>query len=661
MILNEIQLTNIGAYRGNNIFDLRTSTNQNVILIGGENGAGKTTLLNAIKVGLFGSFGFGFKNDSNDYFKRISSLLNNTAKKVGENNFKIKLNFTLVDGYEKTEYILYRHWRFKNNNLKESYDLVANGHHLSEQEKEFFQSKLKEVMPPQLLDLCLFDGEEISRIVNEDLLSSYLKKLSKVVFNLDIFETLEADLETYSNQAVDLKQMETAERELFELNSQEKELKKKISLSSEKVVRLRSKQEILNDEYKQQKNDFEKNGGLAKSVREGILKEINTLEHERKQNSESVKEFVASSLPFHLMLNLLGDVRKQISSEESLHFAEVLDTKLSEDELKKILNSLEHPVSNASLATLKTSLLSSIKPEKDISLIHGASFSESSLVENMYIKTANDSRNEYIEKINKNNSKLQELRILREKLKINDTTNEFSNMILSMEKIQNDIAMVNEELKVEETLLSKLSSNLNQVITGLEKVRHLLKDSEKTSSSFLESQKIIALSRRFREIQLQKKLQQVQFEASIMLKKILRKQNYVSSIVIDPQTYEVRLLDHQKEYLEKSTLSAGEKQILLLSIIWSIFKCSGRKVPFIYDTLLGRLDKTHKASILKDFIPNTGRQAIVLSTDTEIDELHYNLLKNHIAKEYMLDFDVEKNSTKIHNKYFPFKDREVKI
>src|SRR5690606_17602059 len=126
-------------------------------------------------------------------------------------------------------------------------------------------------------------------------------------------------------------------RELFELNSQEKELKEKISFSSEKVVQLRSKQEILNDEYKQQKNDFEKNGGLAKSVREGILKEINTLEHERKQNSESVKEFVASSLPFHLTLNLLGDVRKQISSEESLHFAEVLDTKLSEDELKKIL------------------------------------------------------------------------------------------------------------------------------------------------------------------------------------------------------------------------------------------------------------------------------------------------------------------------------------
>jgi DNA sulfur modification protein DndD len=661
MILNEIQLTNIGAYRGNNIFDLRTSPNANVILIGGENGAGKTTLLNAIKVGLFGSFGFGYKNDSNDYFKRVSSLLNNTAKKVGENNFKIKLNFTLVDGYAKTEYILYRHWRFKNTSLRESYDLVANGHHLSEQEKEFFQSKLKEVMPPQLLDLCLFDGEEISRIVNEDLLSSYLKKLSKVVFNLDIFETLEADLETYSNQSIDIKKMESAERELYELNSQEKALKEQIVYSSEKVVQLRGKQEVLNDEYKQYKNDFEKNGGLAKTARENILREINTLEHERRQNSESIKEFVSSSLPFHLTSNLLDDVRKQISSEESLHFAEVMDTKLNNEQLEQILTSLGHPVNDASKDILKNGLLNSINPQKDISLVHGASFSESSLVENMYIKTANTSRNEVIEKINQNNVKLQELKVLRDKLKINDTTNEFSEMLLSMEKIQSDIAAITEDLKVEETLLSQLNSKLNQVSGGLEKVRHLLKDSEKTSSSFLESQKIIALSRRFREIQLQKKMQQVQFEASIMLKRILRKQNYVSSIVIDPQTYEVRLLDHNKEYLEKSTLSAGEKQILLLSIIWSIFKCSGRRVPFIFDTLLGRLDKTHKASILKEFIPNTGRQAIILSTDTEIDDVHYNILKEHISKEYMLDFSVEKNSTMIHNKYFPFKDREVKI
>ncbi|WP_084243800.1 DNA sulfur modification protein DndD [Planomicrobium okeanokoites] len=661
MILNEIQLTNIGAYKGNNTFDLRTTNDANVILIGGENGAGKTTLLNAIKVGLFGSFGFGYKNDSTEYFKRVSSILNNTAKKVGENNFRIKLHFTLVDGYEKTDYLLYRHWRFRNNTLKESFDLVANGHHLSDQEKEFFQSKLKEVMPPQLLDLCLFDGEEISRIVNEDLLSSYLKKLSKVVFNLDIFETLETDLEAYSNQSVDLKKMEIAEKELYELNIREKELKERIFNSLDKVQLLRSQQDSLNDEYKQYKNDFEKNGGLAKSVREEILKKINTLELERKQNTESIKEFVSSSLPFHLTHHLLDDVRNQISSEESLHFAEVLDRKLNNKQLKKILSSLEHPISETSLKTLKEGLLSSIKPKRNLQLIHGASFSESSLVENVYIKTEKNSASIYVEKLASNKEKLQELKSLREKLKINDTTNEFSTMIQSMETLQGEIAVITEDLRTEETLLSKLNSQITQVNLGLEKVQQLLKDREKTSSSFLESQKIIALSRRFREIQLQKKLQQVQFEASLMLKRILRKHNYVSSILIDSKTYEVKLLDNDKEFLEKSTLSAGEKQILLISLIWAIFKCSQRKVPFIFDTLLGRLDKTHKASVLREFIPNTGRQAIILSTDTEIDKTHYNILKEHIAQEYMLDFDVTKNATKIHSEYFPFKDREVKI
>ncbi|MEH7605824.1 AAA family ATPase, partial [Priestia megaterium] len=76
MIINEIQLTNIGAYKETNSFNLRPENGKNVILIGGENGAGKTTLLNAIKLGLFGSYGYGFKTENAEYFKRVQSILN---------------------------------------------------------------------------------------------------------------------------------------------------------------------------------------------------------------------------------------------------------------------------------------------------------------------------------------------------------------------------------------------------------------------------------------------------------------------------------------------------------------------------------------------------------------------------------------------------------
>ncbi|MFP3490346.1 DNA sulfur modification protein DndD, partial [Staphylococcus sp. SIMBA_130] len=74
-------------------------------------------------------------------------------------------------------------------------------------------------MPPQLFDLCLFDGEEISRIINENLLSSYLKSASKVLFNLDLFEVLESDLKQYVENDLDQNSLSQAEKQLLELQN----------------------------------------------------------------------------------------------------------------------------------------------------------------------------------------------------------------------------------------------------------------------------------------------------------------------------------------------------------------------------------------------------------------------------------------------------------
>ncbi|TWD92198.1 DNA sulfur modification protein DndD [Neobacillus bataviensis] len=659
MIINEIQLTNIGAYRGSNSFDFRPEKGRNVILIGGENGAGKTTLLNAIKLGLFGSYGYGFKTENAEYYKRVQSMLNHGAKRTGENNFRIKLEFSLVDDFEKIDYILYRYWKFTNQSLKESFELIANGKHLSEYEKDLFQSKLKEVMPPQLLDLCLFDGEEIARIVNKDLLSEYLNNLSRVVFNLDLFEKLEDDLESYSNQSLDFEKMESLEKELYTLNQREKELRAKIVAAIEKEKVLTSTREKLNDDYQRLKYDFENYGGLVKSERENIIKDMNLIEVSRKQNMEKIKDFASNLLPFYLSNNLLSETREQIQNEESMQLSKQLNLKLNEGNMNDLLTSVFGTYESHKGNLLKEKLLNLVKPEDKIHQIHGASFSESSLIENAYLKVSGNSKEECLGIIEENRSKLIQQQELREKLTINDNTNEFSDMIQQMENIQQTTIKLDQEIQEHEAQLQEWKNDVESIISAINKIQTSLKDNNKTKSSFLESQKIITLSRRFREIQLKKKLQQVQFEATSMLKRIFRKHNYVSSIYIDPESYDVILLDTQKEKIEKSTLSAGEKEILLISIIWAIFKCSGRKVPFIFDTLLGRLDKTHKAAVLSEFIPNSGRQAIILSTDSEIDQQHYTLIEMVVAKEYMLDFNVEKQETRILDRYFPFKQMEL--
>jgi DNA sulfur modification protein DndD len=661
MHINEIQLTNIGPYRGTNKFDFRTEKDKNVILIGGENGAGKTTLLNSIKLGLFGSYGYGYKTENNEYFRRVQNILNNHAKKMRENNFRIKLEFTLVDNFEKTDYVLYRYWKYVSGSLKESYDLIANGKHLSEYDKELFQTKLKEIMPPQLLDLCLFDGEEIAKIINEDLLSQYIKNLARVVFNLDLFESLEHDLEQYTNQTIDHNKMESSEQDLYDLNQREKELKtaKKSLIST--LDHLRNKKDEIISEYQQLKHDFEVNGGLVKKEREEIIKEINNIENLRKQNLDRIRNFVSTLLPFYLTKDLLFQTRNQIADEESLQLYKQLNNKLSNESLKDILISISGKYNEEASLELKEKLLNLVKPAQEIDQIHGASFSESSLVENMYLHINNNSIQEIIDIIEENKVKLVELQQLKERLKINDTTNEFSKMLNRMEKLQEILHQLDEEIIQNEQELTRLKQDLDETTSSIVRIQNMIKESDKIKSSFIEAQKIITLSRRFSELQLQKKLQEVQIEASKMIKKILRKQNYIASIRINPETYDLTLLDSNKEQIEKTTLSAGEKQILMISIIWAIFKCSGRKVPFIFDTLLGRLDKTHKATVLNEFIPNCGRQAIILSTDTEIDEFHYNLLEDKIAKEYTLDFDVTNKETRIKNQYFSFKQMELSL
>lgn len=656
MIIHEVQLTNIGPYRGtNNHFDFETNSEQNktIILIGGENGAGKTTLLNAIKLGLFGSYGFGYKTENSEYFNKVKKMLNREAIKENENNFRIRLNFTLVDNFEKTNYMLYRYWRFTNDTLKEHFDLVANGKHFSDYEKEVFQSKLKEIMPPQLLELCLFDGEEISRIVNEDLLPKYLKKVSSIVFNLDLFEALEQDLSNYIGKKVNKKRNDSLEKEYYLLEKQKNELKHVIWDNKAKLKKLMEEKSEIENEYFHLKKQFEKHGGLVKSQRDEISRKINEIELLRKKNMENIKDFVSNLLPFFLTKRLVKETREQIKEEEAIQLYKQLHSKLTEDKIKIILQSMNMPDDSDRSSKLRDEILNLLKPSDDIIQIHEASLSESSLIENIFLQVSGYRDKEILQMILENKEKLNELQKLKETLKINDSTTEFKDMILRMQDYQQKIYQLNQEIETLNKELEKTEKEYTTISNAFDKKRTELLNEKKSTNSVLQAQKIIEFSKHFRALQMQKKLQDIQIEATKLFKKILRKQNYITKIVIDPNSFEIKLYDFQNEYIDRRTLSAGEKEILLISIIWAVFKCSRRNVPFIFDTLLGRLDRTHKTAILKEFIPFCSNQVIILSTDSEIDESNYKILEPFISKAYMLDFNVNNKKTKIETHYFP--------
>ena len=87
-------------------------------------------------------------------------------------------------------------------------------------------------------------------------------------------------------------------------------------------------------------------------------------------------------------------------------------------------------------------------------------------------------------------------------------------------------------------------------------------------------------------------------------------------IVIDDKSYKVRITDRNGHEIKKSGLSAGEKEIFAVSLLWGLGQTSQLKLPIIIDTPLSRLDSTHRDNIVNNYFPNAGEQVVILSTDS---------------------------------------------
>jgi len=121
---------------------------------------------------------------------------------------------------------------------------------------------------------------------------------------------------------------------------------------------------------------------------------------------------------------------------------------------------------------------------------------------------------------------------------------------------------------------------------------------------------------------------------------------------IDPATFRLELTGGDGKPLPFDRLSAGERQLLATSLLWGLAKASGRPLPTIIDTPLGRLDSSHRRHLLDRYFPVASHQVILLSTDEEVDEASLARLKPHIGRSYSLIFDEQNQSTNIKPGYF---------
>lgn len=641
MKITKIKLHNIGPYKDtDNIFDLDVNKGKNIILIGGKNGAGKTTLLNSIKIGLFGTYAFGLKTDSSIYYKSLKQLFNYVETKKKCSTYEIEISFDLVENYITNHYVFSRSWKKVGDEINENFRVIKNDVYLQPEDIEQIQTKLKEIMPPAVIDTMLFDGEKIAQIIDEDKISEYLKDIINVNFNINIFDKMEDDINLYIEKEKSRKAFTADEISVIEARNKYNDSIKKLKNLSDIDDKYKKSLESEKFKLKNLIKKFENYGGLTESEKISMRSSLEMLENNRRENLSIIKEFLEDDIVFYLNKDKINSINKSISKERPAI-------------LLKYLSEIEEYLNNGKTKSLKKDLLDIIGSE-DFSIKFNASpklisqieelnskFTELPIesVKQILISSRDDLNNSKIYKKiigNNENANSKDLKKLLKEIKSTE---------IAIEELKNKLSDNEKDLK-------KAESDSNASLIELETLEVKIDSEKKEGNSFNIARKLLNISNEYKQKQVKNYLTKISLLAVKKFEEINKKENYISKISIDYETYNIKLYDNNE--IEKSIqiLSAGEKQLLISAIVWSIFKLADRNNMFTFDTPLARLDKENRSLFVEKILCTISDQVLILSTDQEIVGSLLKIVNKNVNRKYLLENNEKIGKTTIKEAYF---------
>ena len=124
MLLTKIILNDFGVYRGRNEFDVQTTKDKPIILIGGTNGAGKTTLFESVMLCLYGQNSFDTKITQKQYHAKILRLIHRIlGTKKAADSASLGVEFQYAHAGKVLEYKVFRMWQNNDGSIDETFTI----------------------------------------------------------------------------------------------------------------------------------------------------------------------------------------------------------------------------------------------------------------------------------------------------------------------------------------------------------------------------------------------------------------------------------------------------------------------------------------------------------------------------------------------------------
>lgn len=709
MKINKVKLYNFSSYEGNNEFDFEiTDSNKNIILIGGKNGAGKTSLFTAIKVALYGPLAYGYVGVNNYYVSKIKDLINSKAFQQDVVESEVQITLQLKMEREIRNYSITRRWNYTNQKLTENYIVERDGEKLDEQEVSYFENYLKSIIPPDLFEFFLFDGEEVGNIFSTSAYNTYVRNAVFTLCGMDVFEIIRKYTRNYitKNNSTDEEEAYAtyeAAKHQIELIENEKE---SLELAIDDLTR---ELENVDVQLAELITVFKNAGGISQKEKKQLEVEFNQAEKVKTETLANIKLFVEGLMPFYILKDFSSSIVSQLDFEEKGEIFYYVQSKLKHEVLAALL---KEDISDEKIDQLMNRLLDIFRPEgfhEDVEMMFDLSkedigrvnsivsavedFDVSAMIEMVNRRKAASDRTAEIKRILKNSMSEEDVNIFTQKE--NEILRKKDELTAQLYVSQRRIEDITRELQSQEQIRDKavqvlkanaqnkhvyeLSSGISTMMEQFleEKTINIRKQMEKIIVEKLKAiyrkNNLIAhveIGKNFNFnlyqdeeysgkelLTLYKNLGKSEFTNLIGTKgeEKLIKMLKASSISVLKKISESELGQepiHLYKKIELSRLSRGERQIFILALYWAIIEISGQNIPFVIDTPYARIDANHRREISEKFFPNISDQVIILSTDEEINEEFYKIVKPYVSKEYLLVNDENENRTTIEKNYF---------
>lgn len=655
MIFNEVTLQNFGIYGGIHSVPLRTNPQKPIILIGGLNGGGKTTFLDAIQLALYGKSANCSNRGSMAYDQYLFKCIHRHI--AADELTSVEVVFEHVTAGLTNQYKVTRSWSNDASPIRERIQVVLNGA-VDKRLAENWSEHIEGLIPNGISSLFFFDGEKIEQLADPKNAQAIIHTGINSLLGLELVDRLLTDLSVLEKKQVTGGKSGESGEKLVKAQTDLDRLADLHEKSLTEVAQLRQKHSFLEKEVAATEDEFIKKGGQLAQDRPRLLELQAFLRKELGKEETALKELLAGAGPFLLISDILKEAELQAERElKSQENTALIKTLAQRDQ--RILSKLNKSTPPNVIKQLKTLLAKDRSEREQLSKTNVLLGIDASGLDSL-----KELRRHILPTIRKDWDKvcerLQEtkdhLSSTEQQLSIVPSDQALALIVTDLKDKRSEMGKIDARLQQEEAKCSQLNNELQRQTAILKNLREKILrsewENEDRDRTLVYSSKVRLTLSAFKQRVLLKHIERIQRLVLDSYQQLLRKKSLIKDIQIDPATLGLTLINHSHQIIPPERLSAGERQLLAVGLVWGLARASGRPLPTIIDTPLGRLDSHHRDNLVKRYFPYASHQVILLSTDKEIAQGHLEDLKSKIAYSYLVRFDEDKQSSIIEKGYF---------